>query len=339
MKNSNRYNIFIIIGCMIGIVGIISVEANIENQKRISEADTKIRWETDQSIVVSSDVELESQDGQSIINSEGIEITDELNELAVKLVHDSSGYASVLHQSDRISLLTMQNLFLDKPVEYIEKVINDRPFLEIEEYIQDDIRECIMEKVNSLWNEDEGDLYEIVGKDKDAIVKVSKKVIGENKPDYEIEVEIVGYKFDEAYYEEIDKMLRGIGYVPDEILTIGRAKNIRYDDYIALTNKYSQYNDKKTSNGLDINVCVVGNEIDTVSVVRGIYTGQFPAAHGCNTLDLNMADEFNTLEDYQREMLLRIGAMLGINNLDREIEKVIKEGRPLVALALLLTTF
>ena len=302
MKN-NKYNIFVIVVCMIGIIAVVS---NIISNK-------------------SSEVSLDSDYIRYKSTTENeIDITDEINELSDSLLRNSQNCTHVGGYLDRISLLTNEKVLLDRPIEYIEKVVNVKSFVELEEYIEDDLRECIMDKIKRLWEEKEGYLREVIGKDKNAIVKVVKSTTESDKPNYDIEVEIVGYKVDETYDEEIDKMVMGRGYAPNTITKIGKAKNIRYNDYIACAESNPQYNNK-LSDALDVNICVIGNEIDTISILKDIYTGQFPVSDGCDSLDLNMADELNTLEDYQREMVLRVGAMLGIDNLDKEIEEVIKE--------------
>ncbi len=309
MKHSNKYNILVIIGCIIGIVSIVMIEVNtrvthINNVKKTGEQYTTIEWTNEHDYITSS----------------VIDITDEIYELSNSMLDNSNGLVGIEYANDgSITLLTAGDIFLDKPIKYIEEVVNSKPFLELEQYIEDDLRTNIMNKVNSLWTEESDYLSEVIGKDNNVIVKVVKSIDGSNRPNYRIEVKLIDYTLNELCCQEIDNMIAGQGYVPIEISKIGKCTNIFYGDYIngdyINGNKIKPIGDEENYNTkLDVDVCIVDEEIDTISIFTNIYDKSFAKSK-----------ELNTLDEYQKAMIERIESMLQIDDLDKAIEETIQE--------------
>ena len=297
MKHSNKYNKLVIIGCIVGIVSIVMIEVNtrvthINNVKKTGEQYTTIEWPNEHDYITSS----------------VIDITDEIYELSDSLLDNSNGLVGIEYADDgSITLLTAGDIFSDKPIKYIEEVVNSKPFLELEQYIEDDLRANIMNKVNSLWTEESDYLSEVIGKDNNVIVKVVKSIDGSNRPNYDIEVKLIDYTLNELCCQEIDSMIAGQGYVPIEISKVGKCTNILYGDYI--NGNKENYNTK-----LDVDVCMVDEDIDTISIFTNI-----------NDRSFAKSEELNTLDEYQKAMIERIESMLQIDDLYKSIEETIQE--------------
>ena len=297
MKHSNKYNKLVIIGCIVGIVSIVMIEVNtrvthINNVKKTGEQYTTIEWPNEHDYITSS----------------VIDITDEIYELSDSLLDNSNGLVGIEYADDgSITLLTAGDIFLDKPIKYIEEVVNSKPFLELEQYIEDDLRANIMNKVNSLWTEESDYLSEVIGKDNNVIVKVVKSIDGSNRPNYDIEVKLIDYTLNELCCQEIDSMIAGQGYVPIEISKVGKCTNILYGDYI--NGNKENYNTK-----LDVDVCMVDEDIDTISIFTNI-----------NDRSFAKSEQLNTLDEYQKAMIERIESMLQIDDLYKSIEETIQE--------------